>query len=264
MHYFPQMPYFVSLSPLCCPFYLQFYFPGSFSYLPFPSVVKFSLPITTTLPLFAPSVFCPQGVLSQSEANLPNYKPHLLFLSLSLSSFLVHLHSFTDTQELKQQKHLSSPNTNSLSFSFCHTVKKPIMHTSSLLPFPFSHSPFVLAVATLIWNEQQLKDERRRRGEDRRWAENREGKQEQEGKGDDEEAEEIGKKLCEEKRKIALIARQALVLCWQFVERSTDWMIMMLTTELLHCWPTGIRGRGRCGNSRHHGGWTEGAKKRNK
>lgn len=85
MQYFLQTPYFASLSPLCCPFYLQFYFPGSFSYLPFRSVVKFSLPITTTLPLFAPSVFCPQGVLSQSEANLPNYKPHLLFLFLSVS-----------------------------------------------------------------------------------------------------------------------------------------------------------------------------------
>lgn len=70
-----------SLLPFLPPILLS----GSFSYLPFPSVVKVSLPITTTLPLFAPSVFCPQGVLSQSEANLPNYKPHLRLLSSSRS-----------------------------------------------------------------------------------------------------------------------------------------------------------------------------------
>lgn len=142
--------------PLChlfaALFYLQFYFPGSLGYLPFPCVVKFSLPITTTLPLFAPSVFCPQGVLSQSEANLPNYKPHLLFLSLCLPSFLDRLLSFTDTQKLQQEKHLSSPNTSPLSFAFCHTVKKPITHTSTLLPSLSALSPFIPAIATLIWN----------------------------------------------------------------------------------------------------------------
>lgn len=156
------------LSPLSCPFYLQFYFPGSFSYLPFPSVVKFSLPITTTLPLFAPSVFCPQGVLSQSEANLPNYKPHLLFLSLSLSSFLVHLHSFTDTQERKQEKHLSSPNTYPLSFSFCHTVKSQLC---TLPPFSLPFLPFSLRSCrchTDLERTTTKRRERRRRGEDRR------------------------------------------------------------------------------------------------
>lgn len=148
MHYFLQAPCFASLSPLSCPFYLQFYFPGSFSYLPFPSVVKFSLPISTTLPLFAPSVFRPQGVLSQSEANLPNYKPHLLFLSVSVSptsSFICSV--FTDTQKLKQEKHLSSANTYTLSLLFLSHRKKPIMHTSSPLPSlspllpPFLPSP---------------------------------------------------------------------------------------------------------------------------
>lgn len=210
--------FILPLSPLRCPFYLQFYFPGSFSYLPFPSVVKFSLPITTTLPLFAPSVFCPQGVLSQSEANLPNYKPHLLFLSLSLSSFLVHLHSFTDTRERKQEKHLSSPNTYPLSFSFCHTVKSQLC---TLPPFSPPFLPFSLRSChchTDLERTTTKRRERRRRGEDRRWAENREEKQEQEGKGDDEEAEEIGKIVWrEEKDSVNCQAGISAVLtvCWE-------------------------------------------------
>lgn len=50
-----------------------------FPHLLFLSVVLLFLPISLSL-FFAPSVFIPQGVLSQSEANLPNYKPHLLSL----------------------------------------------------------------------------------------------------------------------------------------------------------------------------------------
>lgn len=134
-------PFCLSVTSLL-PFLPPILLSCTFGYLPFHSVVKFSLPITTTLPLFAPSVFCPQGVLSQSEANLPNYKPHLLFLFLlSLSSFLVHLLSFTDTQKLKQEKHLSSPNTYPLSFFFCHSVKSQLC---TLPPFSLPFLPFSL------------------------------------------------------------------------------------------------------------------------
>lgn len=48
----------------------------------FPLLCSPSLSLPLSLSLFAPSVFSPQGVLSQSEANLPNYKPHLLAHSL--------------------------------------------------------------------------------------------------------------------------------------------------------------------------------------
>lgn len=72
MHY-----YLLPLSSFSCFFAIFFFFLSFCS----PSL---SLPFS----LFAPSVFIPQGVLSQSEANLPNYKPHLLSLSLTLS--LIH------------------------------------------------------------------------------------------------------------------------------------------------------------------------------
>lgn len=150
MHRFLQAPSFASLSPLCCPFYLQFHFPGSFSYLPFPCVVKFSLPITTTLPPFAPSVFCPQGVLSQSEANLPNYKPHLRLLSSSRSLALSRSSQFYRYTEAKAGKTplLSEHIRYTLSLLCLSHRKKPIMHTSSLL----SPSPSVRAITTVIWN----------------------------------------------------------------------------------------------------------------
>lgn len=143
MHHFLQALYFASLSPLCCPFYLQFYFPGSFRYLPFPSLVKFSLPITTTtLPLFAPTVFCPQGVLSQSEANLPNYKPHLLLSSsrsLPLPRSSPQFYRYTEAKARKTP-FLSQHIRYTLSLLFLSHLKKPIMHTSSLLP---SFSPLL-------------------------------------------------------------------------------------------------------------------------
>lgn len=65
--------YFAFLPPsFSIPFLSHAFVPSSF----FPPLFC-SSSLSLFLSLFASSVFIPQGVLSQSEANLPNYKPHL-------------------------------------------------------------------------------------------------------------------------------------------------------------------------------------------
>lgn len=107
-----------------------------------------------SLPLFAPSVFVPQGVLSQSEANLPNYKPHrlsLLHTHTHTRISCIHRDTYTHISSLSHTKaeaqihshkhtHISFPYFHCLFQCFStntHTKCMPTRHPSP----PFSVTP---------------------------------------------------------------------------------------------------------------------------
>ena len=87
------IPFFL-LSPFCKPFTSFFWQPCLPSLLSFFFSQRLSLSVD---PFFCPiSAFIPQGVLSQSESNLPNYKPHLPPLPLR-NTWFHYIHSSKHT-----------------------------------------------------------------------------------------------------------------------------------------------------------------------
>lgn len=274
----------------------------------FLSVVLFFLPISVSL--FAPSVFIPQGVLSQSEANLPNYKPHLLSFShthrlhpllhtctrippLCLTHTQECEHKYVHTSRKKptslfcssslsvslphntQTNTLIQTRTPTFPSSLCHTLKSqlytlPPFSSSLLLSLssPSCHHNSDLGWTKMKTREKEEKTEEEPEIEDRVegeiWSRGEDGKETRgrdvswvdwksrlERKTKRRDMRRETKKGSQSNRgrergvEIALIARPVLVLGWQFlVESKADWMIMMLTTELPHCWPNGNGGRG--------------------
>lgn len=147
------------------------------------------------VPFLCPiSVFIPQGVLSQSEANLPNYEPHLFFPShahwVLLNPLLhtcTHLCSASNTHTLRHPhkshhtvllfftffffccltyKHTHTQDSQSpISLPSLSHLKKPIMYASSrFLSSPPSHH------CTDLERTTSKTRERRRRHQNRGWG----------------------------------------------------------------------------------------------